>query len=858
MSIPVHPGLNAANASWFDFRVLSGDFSQFTAFSVYAFTGQEAVCKPYEFSIELVSPLGAVQDTRLLGASACLSILDRSGKKRLVHGLINAMDQLHKGNHYTHYRCGLVPRLWFLGQIRDHRIFQHLSVVDIIQQILQEQGHAAETFVFKLCYRYEPREYCVQYGESDLHFITRLCEEEGIYFYFEHTATTHCLCFSDREGGPRISGNHDLRFFAGSGQAADTAVINRLCLRHRVNPNAVAYREWNFEHPRLRYECTTAEPEHDKAPTPPGMRLEQYRFPHLYQDQDPGKRYANLQLLRQLSFLRVIEAETDVSRHLPGATFKIHGHPNAIVNACWWAVSVRHEGEQPGVLEHEAPSDRGLRYQALVTAIPEMTRFVPEIDHPKKRVEGLQSALVTGPENEEVHTDQYGRVKVQFHWDREGKLDENTTCWVRVADTWAGKDFGFIQVPRIGQEVMVEYMEGDPDRPVITGRVYKTRTMPPWELPREKTLSGIQSREFKGAGRNQLVMDDTQGRIQAQLSSDHDLSQLNLGHLNRINHHEGRKDFRGEGFELRTDGWGSVRAGKGLVISTDARDRAKEHHKDIKEAVATLEAAASQHKSQLGQAVHHQAQDAGDETALTDVQAKQNSELRGNGQPHGEFTAPQLLVSSPAGIAATTPESTHLHSGRHTSATAGGHTSLASGKSLLVTAMDKVSLFARNLGMKFYAGSGKVEIQAQSDALDIIAQKIVELVSVDELIRISSPKEILLTAGESFIKIGTSGIEQGTNGKIVIHAAKREMVGAKTAPFLSPVLPHGAYDQHFVCIDKKTGKPTTDFEYLMETPNGEVTGALCEKGKTAFYFSNIEQEPFTLLSLVQHQIGVEK
>lgn len=200
---------------------------------------------------------------------ACLSIADRSGGERLVHGLIREMEQLHTANRFTHYRCSLVPRLWFLGQIRDHRIFQNLSVVEIIQQILKEQGFTADGSSFKLSYSYEPREYCVQYGETDLHFITRLCEEEGIYFYFEHNRDSHCLCFCDREGGPKISGQSDLRFFPGSGQRSDTAVINRLTLHEQVNSNAAAYREWNFRKPRLDLEVRDKEEDKQAAPAPP-------------------------------------------------------------------------------------------------------------------------------------------------------------------------------------------------------------------------------------------------------------------------------------------------------------------------------------------------------------------------------------------------------------------------------------------------------------------------------------------------------------------------------------------------------------------------------------------------------------
>jgi type VI secretion system secreted protein VgrG len=276
--------LHAPSALWFIFTVRASSTS---GFSVYSFSGTEEVCKPYEFSVELVSRSANVDMTALLGAPACLSIVDKSGGTRLTHGLIRQMEQLHTANRFTHYRCLLVPRLWFLGQIRDQRIFRNLSVVEIIRKILHERGFPAEAYVFKLFFSYEPREYRVQYGETDLRFITRLCEEEGIHFYFEHTASSHTLCFSDREGGPKIPGESNLRFYPGSGALPDTAVISRLSLRSTVNTNAAMYREWNFQRPRLDLEVRDREPDGEKAPVPPGMNLEQYRYPHLYGLRDP-------------------------------------------------------------------------------------------------------------------------------------------------------------------------------------------------------------------------------------------------------------------------------------------------------------------------------------------------------------------------------------------------------------------------------------------------------------------------------------------------------------------------------------------------------------------------------------------
>ena len=818
-----------ANAAWFTFEAKSGNFG------VYEFSGQEEVNEPYEFSIELVSRSACEDITGLLGTEALLSIMDRSHGTRHVHGLIRHMEQLHTANAFTFYRCRLVPRLWFLSQRTNHKIFQHLSVPKIIEEILREQGFGEGDFAFKLSQDYEEREYCVQYRETDLHFISRLCEEEGIYFYFEHDESSHCLCFCDHFGGPKIPGESLLRFFPGSGTQPDTSVISRLNLNGQVNSNSSTYREWNFTKPKLELQVGEFEPDPEKAPQPENISLETYQFPHLYQLRTPGDRSADLQLMRQLTFREWIELESDVSRFLPSYTFIVHSHPRPEVNACWWVTSARHEGEQPGVLEHEAPPDRGLKYASFVNAIPELTRFIPAIKHPKNRVEGLQSAIVTGPAGEEAYCDEYGRVRVQFHWDRLGLHDENSTCWVRVADTWAGDNFGFIQIPRIGQEVIVEYMEGDPDRPVITGRGYNTLHMPPWQLPEQKKLSGIQSREFKGIQRNQLVMDDTEGEVQAQISSDHQLSQLNLGYLTRVRHRTGRGDFRGEGFELRTDGWGVVRAGKGLVVTTQERDKAREHQKDITESRSMLENAENLHGEATTLSAQHNAADDNDDVKpLKKALEEQNSEIKGDGQPHGELAAPHLMLHSPAGIEAATPHSVHVHTGEHSMVTSVGHTSVVAGKSIIGTALDAVRLFAHKMGIRIFAGKGKVEIQAQSDELDVIAQKVLRIISTQESIQLTAAREILLNADGSYIRINGSGIFSGTQGRFVAHASNHSFVGPDSQSPILPDLPMGeiGFNDEYIVRNNMTGLPIDRMKYEIAYPNGgKVTGITGKDGK---------------------------
>lgn len=495
-----------ANSTWFNVTI-SGK-----PYAVYSFRGVEEVHKPYEFTVEFVSLSSAENINDMVGKEACLTIIDRAGEKRPVHGLVRQAEQLHTSNLYTHYRVTIVPRLWFLDKIVDHRIFQEKSVVDIIEKVLQEQGFSSgSTFAFKLFYKYEPREYCVQYGESYLHFIARLCEEEGIYYYHEHTEQSHKLCFCDREDGPFIPGTSKLRFYPGSGHdagsTAQAGVIQRLNVFRRVNSNAASYREWNFKKPRLQQDVFKDEGA-DKALTPQSMLLEQYRYPHLYttpkKDQEEprtfGEQYANVQLLRQLTFTAWVEGESNVARFLPSYVFSVHSHPRADANADWWVVRCEHEGEQPGVLQHEAPAERGLHYKSTFKAIPRLTRFVPERDHPKNIAHSDQTALVTGPEGEEIYPDKWGRVKVQFFWDREGKWDDTSTCWIRVAQGWAGPQYGTMAIPRVGHEVVVSFLEGNPDRPLITGRVYHDLNMQHYELPKHKTRTYFKSMTVKPGG----------------------------------------------------------------------------------------------------------------------------------------------------------------------------------------------------------------------------------------------------------------------------------------------------------------------------------------------------------------------
>jgi type VI secretion system secreted protein VgrG len=328
--------------------------------------------------------------------------------------------------------------------------------------------------------------------------------------------------------GPRIEGESLIRFHPGAGTETDTATVRSIGMGRDIRSDSFTFREWNFEKTRLDLQVKLSETDPVKAPVPVGMNLEQYRYPHLYQLQKDGKRYVNLELLRNFSMSAWVDVTTDVSRMTPGYVFELFEHRRKDYNVPWWVVRVEHRGEQPQVLEHEAP-DRGMMYGANLRAIPNTTRFIPASDHPRKPIYGVQTAIVTGPEGEEIFPDQYGRVKVQFHWDRKGRRDENTTCWIRASQGWAGGQFGTLAIPRIGQEVLVTFLEGDPDRPVITGRVFNSRNPVPYPLPANKTRTVFKSMSTPGIegekrGFNELRIEDKKGQEEIYAHAEKDVN----------------------------------------------------------------------------------------------------------------------------------------------------------------------------------------------------------------------------------------------------------------------------------------------------------------------------------------------
>ena len=502
-------------------------------FKVLGFQGREAISQPYRFDVELVSEYADFDLDSLLGQPAYLAY-SPSGSG--VHGLIEQIFQGDSGSRLTRYHLTLVPQLSQLGLRRNARIFQHLTVPQIIAQLLEEHGIQAGAYRFQLGPTiYPARDYCVQYGETDLHFVQRLCEEEGLHYHFQHSSEAHVLVFGDDQTVFHKLGR-PTAYLPDSGMVATEPVIKHFGVRLETRTSAVIRRDYDFQKPRLQLESSTSS---RISPT-----LQDYAFPGQFTERSRGKHLAQRALERHRADFQQATGDSDQSLLVSGHFFELSEHPRVEWNQLWLLTGVEHEGKQPQVLEEvmtcdTVPADGFQQgYRNRFTATPWDVPFRPPLKHPKPRLLSSQSAVVTGPAGEEIHCDEYGRVKVQFHWDRDGRGDDTSSCWLRVASGWAGDRYGSLAIPRVGMEVLVSFLEGDPDQPLITGCLHHKTHPVPYDLPAHKTRSLFKTLSAPGGGgSNELRIEDKQGAEQIYLHAQRDWEQhirrdqtLHVGH----------------------------------------------------------------------------------------------------------------------------------------------------------------------------------------------------------------------------------------------------------------------------------------------------------------------------------------
>ncbi|MFS2102336.1 type VI secretion system Vgr family protein [Variovorax sp. Varisp85] len=797
--------------------------------------GREALSQLYAFDIELLGSSNGIDPKALLGKAATVAV-ETEGGVRYLGGIATRFGLQQEDARHSFYRLQLRPWLWLATRRSDFRIFQGKSVPDIVMEVLGSYGYPIEKKLTRGDYR--RWDYCVQYHESDFNFVSRLCELEGLYFHFRHEASQHVLVFADDIANSHnpLPGGEEVRYHplekSGMGQRER---IYAWEIAEEVRPGHHYNDDYDFEKPK-------AELSHLRQ-MPPGHdhdAYEQYEWPGGFVQHGDGETYARIRNEEQLSQRNRVTGRSNLRELATGHTLRLTGHPRADQNQQYLLVGVSYHLQENLQASEGADGTEGSVQRFAFEAQPTSYAWRPQRTTPRPRTRGPQTAKVVGPAGEEIWTDQYGRIKVQFHWDRIGQDNENSSCWVRVSTAWAGTTFGMTSVPRIGMEVIVDFLNGDPDYPIVTGCVHNADTMPAWELPGQKHLSGIRSRELGGGRGNHIVLDDTAGKIQAQLRSDHQASQLSVGHIGRIEDTAGRKEPRGQGFELRTDGHGAVRSAKGLLVTTEARANAQAHMTDMGETVGRLTQARDMHEGLSEVARGAQAHDAGDQDEVTEILKAQNDAIRGQGgnREQGdfpEFQEPHLTLASARGLQTVAQGSTHIVSSEHTALTSGGHTSVSAGKSLLVSVQSAIRLFAAKAGMRLVAASADIDIKALKDSVNVLAK--LNITQTANKITIQAKEEVVINGGSSYSRWSSGGIEHGTSGTWREHAAVHSLVGpaseGKPALPNPPQVPKGQLDLYHQYIkptgEKHQGVAQGDFT-VVDSEGGTHAGTLDRNG----------------------------
>ena len=799
-----HEGIN----SLFDYELLlktpdslNLGASEAADFDLDAFIGREISCR-----IQLDGAGSFIPGS--IGAA-----LDHIGAGvREINAFITDAALWGEEGRHLQYRLTLRPWLHLATCRVNCRIFQNLTVVEILDTLLADYPFPVDK---RLIDRYPPRDYQTQYNESDFAFFSRLCEEWGISYHFAHSEGHHRLVLSDNMGAyeKMPSAAYQRVDYHPPGLKTEAEYISSFVPQHRLTSGRYTSRDYDYTRPRA--DLTVAR----KDPRPTGQNTAEV---YQYHDATAGSHYAQPKAgtapandpfeegrdfaLRRMQALRTHGARAQASGHLrgivPGCSFVLQGHPRQTANAEYLVLDTKFViddvAQASQIKDAAALRKQSWRIEVDFTAHPMAEPLRPPLTQAKPRI-GMQSALVVGPEGQNLWTDSLGRIKVQFHWDRLGEKNQHSSCWVRVASQWAGNQLGAVHVPRIGQEVMVDFFGDDADQPVCTGMLYNQSNLPPWALPGQSALSGFRSRELtpqggnSAAGRsNHVLLDDTEQQIQAQLKSDHQSSSLSLGHITRIEDNAGRKDARGEGLELRTDGHGVLRAAAGLLVTTEGRANAAGHAKAMGETVQRLTAGRDQHEALSDAAQQAEAHSYGDQDEVARALKQQNEDIRGSGGSFPELAEPHLVLASPAGIATTTAGSTHIASEEHTAFTSGGHTSISAGRSLLVSVKQAIRMCAHTAGIKLIAAGLNMEFTAVQRSIHLLAK--LDITQTANRISFKARQEVEVNGGGSYTRWSAAGIEHGTNGAWVEHAASHGMEGPKSLPVPAAALPHLSLD----------------------------------------------------------------
>ncbi|WP_342376992.1 type VI secretion system tip protein VgrG [Myxococcus stipitatus] len=543
-------------------------------------SGEEALSEPYDFRVEFFPrSLEPLDVKALLGTEATLLLHGPDGGDRFVHGVVDEARDLGDRHGRPEYRLRLVPRLRLLRNTRRSRIFQHLSVPDIVKKVLSA---ANVKLRLALSSSYAPREFCVQYRESDLDFVRRLLESEGICFFFEHEESSHTMVLGDGAGAHApISGDARVVFRGKEAHVAEAEHVSSVTRTQRLRPGTVSLRDFDFERPTLDLTSKTRN-------DPESLGWEVYDYPGDYVKPAEGQSLSRVRLEALRFGTKTLAGDGTCHRLVPGATFELAEHPEGDLNGEVLVVRVRHEGRRQEVVGDVDALEES--YRNHFVALPSGVPYRPRLATPVPHILGIQTATVVGPSSEETQPDTHGRIKVQFHWDRDGKSDDKSSCWVRAGQAWAGAAWGADFIPRVGQEAVVRFLEGNPDKPLLVGAVYNGQNAPPLALPGEKTKSTVRTDSSPGGGGfNEVRIEDSAGSeevfLHAQkdenLDTLNDKSQRVGGNESLLVEKDRARDIVGkQALTVKLDDASTVEGSQSLRVALNRETRTKGDHSE--------------------------------------------------------------------------------------------------------------------------------------------------------------------------------------------------------------------------------------------------------------------------------------
>ncbi len=794
---------------------------------VLTFTGHEQLSSPFRYDIQFTSSDKAIAPESVLMQDGAFSLtappvqgMPVQTALRTLHGVITGFKHLSSSQDEARYEVRLEPRMALLARSRQNAIYQNQTVPQIVEKILRERHQMrGQDFVFNLKSEYPSREQVMQYGEDDLTFVSRLLSEVGIWFRFATDARLkiEVVEFYDDQSGYERGLTLPLRHPSGLFDG-ETEAVWGLNTAYSVVEKSVTTRDYN-------YRTATAEmmtEQHDATGGDNTTYGEAYHYADNFLQKgdkeaaESGAFYARIRHERYLNEQAILKGQSTSSLLMPGLEIKVQGDD---------APAVFRKGVLITGVTASAARDRS--YELTFTAIPYSERYGyrPALI-PCPVMAGTLPARVTSTVKNDIyaHIDKDGRYRVNLDFDRDTWKPGYESLWVRQSRPYAGDTYGLHLPLLAGTEVSIAFEEGNPDRPYIAGVKHDSAHTD------HVTIQNYKRNVLRTPANNKIRLDDERGKEHIKVSTEYGgKSQLNLGHLV-----DAGKQQRGEGFELRTDLWGAVRAKKGIFISSDAQDKAQGKVREMAPAMAILDGAQSQMKSLSTDA----------QTANADP-ADLSSQIALLQQSVKDLTQAAILLSAPKGVAIASGEHLQLAASKNLIANAGNHADIGVVKNMFIGVGQALSVFVRKAGIKLFANKGAISVQAQNDLMELLAQKSIEITSTEDEIKITAKKKITLNGGGSYIRLDACGIEAGTPGEYNVKAGYYgRKPKAKLTPELMafPVIKSEDFNQSFILLDENTGQPLINWPYELELESGlKMSGITDENGNTELISSDKEE-----------------